>query len=476
MPAGNHQGQILERRYRGEHPFHTLLYLFQGDYANLLKAVVYYVIKHSGVWAMPLITASIIDVVTQPEKHPITDLWFYLGVLVVILLLNIPTHYLYIRCISTATRRMETKLRAALARRLQQLSMIFYARRSTGALQTKLLRDVEVIQQMMMQLFQVIPSASITLVFAIGVTAVRAPVFLIFYVIAVPISVLLNKYLRSTIQERNRDFRHEVEDMSSALIEMINLIPITRAHGIEHHELRRVERKLDNVREAGVRLDSINAVFGAMAWVAFRITEMLCLGLAAYAAYKHLFSVSVGDVIMLAGFFSNLTSSVLMILNLIPDITRGFESIYSIGEVLECPDLEQNEGKTPVEKVHGQFTFDGVGFVYPDTDEHSLCDISLHVQPGETLAIVGPSGAGKSTMLNLVIGFLRPTEGRILLDGRDMNALDLRTYRRQLSVVPQETILFEGTIRDNILYGMRDVDEARLQQALDDANAREFIS
>ena len=169
------ESQLLERRYQGEHPFHTLLVLFQGDTWNLSKAVVYYVIKHSGVWAMPLITANIIDIVTQPDDHPLTGLWFYIGILVVILLLNVPMHYLYIRCVSTATRNMETKLRAALARRLQHLSMSFYARRSTGALQTKLLRDVEVIQQVMMQTFQVIPSASITLVFAVVVTAEGGP-------------------------------------------------------------------------------------------------------------------------------------------------------------------------------------------------------------------------------------------------------------------------------------------------------------
>ena len=107
--------------------------------------------------------------------------------------------------------------------------------------------------------------------------------------------------------------------------------------------------------------------------------------------------------------------------------------------------------------------------------DSSLTDLNLEVTPGETLAIVGQSGAGKSTLLNLIIGFMRPTTGEILLDGRDMNTLDLRTYRRFLSVVPQETILFEGTIRQNILYGMNGVDEAQLQQAIDDANVREFL-
>lgn len=97
------------------------------------------------------------------------------------------------------------------------------------------------------------------------------------------------------------------------------------------------------------------------------------------------------------------------------------------------------------------------------------------MRPGETIALVGGSGAGKSTVLNLVIGFLRPTRGRILLDGVDMETLDLRDYRSWLSVVPQESILFEGSIRENVTYGMTDVPEERVRAALRDANALEFI-
>ncbi|MGC4071118.1 MAG: ATP-binding cassette domain-containing protein [Nibricoccus sp.] len=156
-------------------------------------------------------------------------------------------------------------------------------------------------------------------------------------------------------------------------------------------------------------------------------------------------------------------------------ITRGFEAVKSIGEVLECPDLEQNEGKATVAGVRGEFRFDNVGFRYEGVEAHAVRDFSLHVKPGETIALVGPSGAGKSTVLNLVIGFIRPTSGAIELDGRDMAALDLRTYRRFVSVVPQESILFDGTIRENVTYGMKSVPDAVLTQALRDANAWEFI-
>ena len=100
----------------------------------------------------------------------------------------------------------------------------------------------------------------------------------------------------------------------------------------------------------------------------------------------------------------------------------------------------------------------------------------LAVSPGETIALVGPSGAGKSTVLNLVIGFIRPTGGRILVDGRDMQAHDLRTYRRFLAVVPQESILFDGTVRDNVTYGLRGVPAEAVVAAVRDANAWDFVS
>ncbi len=468
-------GNFLERRYSGQHPIRTLLVLYQNDRKRLFLALLFYFIKASGVWAMPIITASIVDVISMPDQHSISELWVYAGFLAVIFIQNIPTHYLYVWFLSMATRNMESNLRAALSRQLQHLSISFYFRNSTGALQSKLLRDVEAIEQLTRQLFETIPYAVITMVVAIVVTAIRAPWFLIFFVVTVPAAAVLIRTLRGAMTNRNHNLRAEVESMSSRLTEMIHLIPITRAHGIEEDELIRLEEKLEEVRAAAIRLDSINAIFGASSWVTFRLFDVLCLVVSSFIAYTHALPITVGDVVLLTGFFSNLTNSVLQLTNVFPQISKGFESIRSLGEILECPDLEHNEGKRLVESVQGHFVFESVAFSYPDSEISSLKDISLTIQPGETVAIVGESGAGKSTLLNLIIGFLRPSAGRILLDGQDMNQLDLRTYRRFLSVVSQETILFKGTIRDNILYGAPSVSEEQFQKALEDANAKEFI-
>ncbi|MEM9536733.1 MAG: ATP-binding cassette domain-containing protein, partial [Cyanobacteria bacterium P01_E01_bin.45] len=111
-------------------------------------------------------------------------------------------------------------------------------------------------------------------------------------------------------------------------------------------------------------------------------------------------------------------------------------------------------------------------------DEFSTAiqDFSLDVEPGETIAIVGPSGAGKSTLIKLIIGFIRPSSGQILLDGMDIHSLDLRSYRRWLSVVSQETVLLDGSVADNICFGLDDPAEEKLRLAAKDANAFDFIS
>lgn len=236
--------------------------------------------------------------------------------------------------------------------------------------------------------------------------------------------------------------------------------------------MRRTNHQLEAVKQSGMRLDTINA----STWVVLRSFNGPCLITAAWLAYQGRQGLTAGDVVLLSGYFDTLTQSTVMILTVMPQIATGFEAIRSVGEVLECPDLEQNQGKPAIARVQGDFHFNQVGFAYPHQTHTALHNISLTVPQGQTVALVGPSGAGKSTLINLVIGFLRPTQGTLYLDGQDMNGLDLRTYRRWVSVVSQDTILFEGTVRENVLYGTDSADEQKLRWAIEAANADEFIS
>ena len=474
QPAANRHP--LEHRFSGEHPLRTLLYLYEGQRGQLVTASLFFVVKHSPVWLMPAITANIVDMVARPELHKPAELWANALLLAVILAQNIPLHYAYVRALSAAARTMETRLRSALCRRLQHLSIGYYAKQSAGALQTKVLRDVEAVEQLTRVLFDGGLSCLVNIVFALIITGLRQPWFLVYFVLTVPAAAAIVYALRRPIASRNAAFRGEIERMSTRVIEMTHLLPVTRAHGLESTALERVGESIERVRLAALHLDGINAVFGALSWATFNGFNMLCLVMSAWACLSGWAPLGAGDVVLLTTYFGLITGSVLGLVGMAPQVTKGLESIRSIGEVLQCPDLENNDGKAPMDSVQGGFQFENVSFVYPESKLAALHDFSLTVAPGETIALVGPSGAGKSTVLNLVIGFIRPTSGRVLADGRDMEAYDLRTYRRFVAVVPQESILFDGSVRENVTYGLRSVKEDVVVAALRDANAWEFVS
>ncbi|MFI9008712.1 ABC transporter ATP-binding protein [Actinosynnema sp. NPDC053489] len=463
----------LDHRYRGEHPVRTLLYLFRADRGKLALGAGAFFVKHSPTWLTPVITAHVIDVVVARE--PVSGIWLGAGLLLVTLVLNYPFAVLYTRWWYGSARRLGMRMRSALTRRMQELSIGYHARVSAGVLQTKVIRDVESIETSTQQVGDQGLSALATLSGALVVIALSAPAFLPVFLLVVPAAAVLVMWLRGRLRAYNESFRQEVEQLSSRVGEMTTLIPITRAHGLERTALDRMDGTLRQVFAAGMRLDGLNVRFGALAWILLNALGVGCLAGSALAAYHGWLSVTPGDVVMLSAYFASLTGAVTTLMSLTPLISKGLESVRSLGEVLQAPDLEQNAGKARVDVVRGGVRFEGVGFAYPGSERKSVVDFNLDVRPGETVALVGASGAGKSTVVNLVIGFLRPTEGRVLLDGVDMESLDLRSYRRFVSVVPQESILFEGTIRDNVTYGLDDVPEDVVRRALADANALEFI-
>ena len=468
--------KMLWGKYRDRHAIETYCGFYSAYKWKLVFVVFMYLIKSSPMYIIPIITADVINLIAGTPPGGVPEVLKLLVFGSVIILQNIPTHIIYARAFSSVSRQVERNLRTALCTRLQHLSMHYHNSNKMGVLQTKVLRDVENVEMLTRMLVDNLPQIAATMCVAITVTAIRAPLFIIFYLILVPIAVILFRLIRKSMAQRNREFRLSVEDMSGHVSEMLRLIPVTRAHHLEERELSRVGERLEKIRETGFRLDSLNAVFNSVNWSMIMVFNLLTLCCAAYLYMKGILKVGIGDVTLLAGYFNIISGAVMQLLNFLPAMTKGLESVKSIGEVLECPDIEQNEGGKTVNAVRGEFEFRNVSFRYDPDAEYALRDFSLHVKPGETIALVGASGAGKSTVAQLVIGFIRPTEGTILLDGVDMNGLDLRTYRRFISVVTQETILFDGSIRDNIAYGIPDAKDRDIFRAVKFASLEPLIN
>ncbi|WP_435527621.1 ABC transporter ATP-binding protein [Microbacterium aurantiacum] len=457
----------------GQRPARSVLRLLARRPARMTGAILAFTMKEIPLWFLPVVTAEIIDIVATGGDVRTVLGWF--AIAGVLLLQNYPMHIVYTRNFMTVVRDTGADLRNSLAARLQSLSIGYHTRVSSSIVQTKVVRDVENVELMLQQVTHPLLSSIMVLCGALAMTAIAVPEFLPVYALAVPIALGLRWVLGRRSRVRNEVFRREVEGFAARVGEMASLIPVTRAHGLERTAVSRVATGADGVRRAGLHLDMLNGHVASLSWVSMQLLGLGCLVLAAVFSLSGILPITPGEVVLLSTYFTLLTQGLTALLMLIPVGARGLESMRSIAEVLQEPDLEQNEGKRAVPEVSGRLDLERVSHRYPDADRDAVHDVSLSIAAGETVAFVGSSGSGKSTMLNLVLGFVRPTSGRILLDGADMQELDLRTARRHVSVVPQESVLFEGTIRENIAYGRDDVEDDRIRAALVDANAAEFV-
>ena len=468
------QESALEHKFAGERPIATLKFLLSQEKRNFTLAVIFFAIKHSPAWILPLLTANLIDDLI--EKKSITSVVLNSALFIFVVLQNFPTNLLYVKYLSSGIRNIENNLRSSLVERLQQLSMGFFHKTNAGLIQSKVIRDVENIEQMLRHMSDGGQAALNGILGCLIISAIKVPQFLPFFLVLVPLSSIFIIKMRKTSNLRNDAFRAEIEKMSNNVNEMTTLIPVTRAHALEDDALETMYKSFSNVKRAGLSLDAFNARFNAGSWVLFQMANALCLIFAIYCAWTGFIRITTGDVVLLTSYFGQLIGSVILLSSLMPLIGKGLNSIKSLGAVLESPDIEENEGKLELAKVNGQISFEAVSFQYPQSNSYALQSVSFKAKPGDLIALVGSSGSGKSTLINLVIGFLKPSKGNVVLDGFDLHDLDLRSVRRFISVVPQESILFDGTVKENVAYGLKDVTEQKLIKALSDANAISFVN
>ena len=461
------------KKHKG-HPMQILLGLYKGNYHKFFLAVIFFFIKHAPVWVLPIVTANIINDITSGSPETYQNIIIQAMIMIVLVALNIPMNYMYTRYKSLATRYAETGLRRALVRKLQQLSISYHKETQSGCLQSKIMRDVEAVETLSTQMFLSILNIALNIAIALIVTINKSLVVFIFFLLTTPIAAATMVFFRNVMKKRNNEFRKEMEETSARVMEMVELIPVTRAHALEEEEVQKMSGQLFAVAEKGYRLDVIQSLFGSVGWAIFQIFQVVCLGFTGFLAIKG--TVMPGDITLYQSYFATIVSQVSSLMSLIPTIAKGIESVNSIGEVLLEDDIEQNEGKEIIKDIYGEFDFKDVTFRYNNIDRPVLHNLNLHVDKGETIALVGESGAGKSTILNLVIGFNQVNSGEVLIDGHNMKDIDLRSYRKHLAVVPQTSILFSGTIRDNITYGVDNVDEATLDEIVKAANLTDLIN
>jgi ATP-binding cassette subfamily B protein len=426
-----------------------------------LLAVGFFLVKDSPAWVLPLATANIIDVVVSGVE--VRQLVPPAILAVLILAQNYPMHMLYVRFSSRATRSLALDLREGLTEHLQRLRLSFHQRQGASVIQTKLVRDVENVELMIQQTLPIALSGVFSLTGALVMTGIIVPMFLVVFALVIPVAIALVVFFRRKSRVHNERFRTQVERFSTEVSDMSVMLPLARAHAIESASIQKVQASANELRNRGIELDSLNGRFGALTWVSYQFLGLTALLLAAGVAIGGVFAITPGQVVLVASYFAVIMGNAIGLLNILPALARGLESLRSIGEVLDDSDVESHDGKPSVDDFDGSVQV--VGLSVTLSEETILDDVSMSISPGEFVALVGASGSGKTTLAYSILGLVPPLSGLVRLGGHPISTIDVRSIRRQVSLVTQEPVVMNATVRDNVTFG-NSVDDEAVSSAL----------
>jgi ATP-binding cassette, subfamily B, bacterial len=364
-------------------------------------------------------------------------------------------------------------LRTAVYEHLQRLSLVFHAKRPTGDLVARVTGDVNAVGDLFAQSLGTLASASMILIGMFVVMCWLDPLLALVAFLVAPLLLVTTMHYQRRIKLMARSQRHKEGEIASLATEALSAMQVVKAFGTERYENDRVRRHSAERLEVGVESSRVEARFGALVDVLGSVATalVLCLGVVSVANGR----ITPGDLVVVVAYTNRLYKPLKDIAKQASRAARAMARLERIAEILSSDMVlaDTTGGPVPDRKAGGTVDFDNVRFRYVDHRE-ALNGVTLHVPSGSRLAIVGESGAGKSTVGALVARFYDPSEGTVRLDGRDAKGLPLRWVRDQVGVLLQDTILFSGSVLDNIAYGT-DADLSRIEEVARAAGALDFV-
>jgi len=409
----------------------------------------------------------------QPATHPQLILAASAITLVALVLLAGVADYWATRLLSAAGLHVANDLRLSVLARLQRQSLRFHGKHRVGDLTTRVTSDVAYTQDMLVQVLATLLPATALVIGMFVVMVTLDPVFTLLALLSTPPLIWATRRARKELRSAARRVRKADGALASAATEDLSAIHLVQVFGLEHERLRHFAGLSETSLTAGVESVRVQSRFGPLVEVAsvFSTAAVLWFG-AERVLSGHL---SLGVLLVFITYLGSLYKPVKQLTKLSQVVSKGAAALERIGEVMDAPvDIVDVPGAVAM-PIRGQVEFRNVSFSYGR--EPVLRDLSLTIEAGQNVALVGPTGAGKSTIAALIPRLADVNAGQVLVDGIDVRRHQLASLRGQIATVLQDTVLLDGTLRENIICGYpgardRDVRRAARLALVDEFAAR----
>ena len=451
--------------------FHNILKYAKPYIKSLIFAFLCLALTSLINLVLPLIVRNMINAVIVLKNNEMLDSLAWDLIIIIGLQAAFAVTHNYI--FGFVGHRMTTDFRIEFFSHIQSLSLRFFQERRVGEILSRMSNDISVIQNALVTIPVALLRQSITLLGALAIILYLNWKLTGLILLILPPLMIFARVFGRRLKVFSEKLQDQLAQAVVVLEEVMSSIKIVKSFTREPYERNRFQEKIETAFERAVDKLKISAFFGPfILGLTFLVSALLIW----YGGYQVMQGATTPGE--LAAFFLYaliIAGPIGTFVRLYTQIQEARGAIQRVYEILDTEPIVQNpENPVSLENITGSIQFDNVSFGYQDTGV--IHDVSFDVLPGQTVALVGPSGAGKSTIIKLLLRFFDPNSGTIRLDGHDIRTLDRKSFLSQIGLVPQETLLFGGTVRENILYGKLDATEAELEEAAQKANAHEFIT
>lgn len=421
--------------------------------------------------AFPKVLGDLIDSVNAADKNTVNTFTLLLvGIFLVTAILSFLRVYLF----GLVTYKALALLRMTTYKHLISSPMSYFSKRRVGELSSRITSDIALLQDTFtttiaefIRQFITIPVGMFFLLFI----SFRLTVFMI---AVIPVVAIIGIFFGKYIKKLSKEAQDDIADSNTVVDETLHGIASVKAYANEFFEILRYKKSIDSAVNTSIKRALWRGVFIGLIMFAAGAAIVSIIWYGLHMVQNEV--ITLGELLSFAIYSALLGFSFAGSADLFSQLQKAIGATENLMDILDETTEDVTLDKTTAIKIEGVLAFNAVSFSYPSRrDIQVLKNVSFNVEKGKQIAIVGPSGAGKSTIAGLVFRFYDPESGYITIDGKKLNDYELSQIRNQMAIVPQEVMLFGGTIKENIEYGKPGATNEEIFEAAKKANALEFI-